>query len=89
MHSLEIREANIPAHLDLEEDIQKQKNGQITFTLRINAGNIVDYNLTEYVDVIKKYFGVKTFAEFQVKIYEQRQSVERANKAQSTTTRNS
>lgn len=52
-----MREYNIPAHVDVEEDIQRRKSGQITFTLRINGGNIVDVSFVEYVDVDKKYIG--------------------------------
>ena len=57
-YDLSIREHNIPAHLDIERDIKLKKDGLFTFTLRINGGNIVDYSLTEYVDVKRKYLGV-------------------------------
>jgi len=50
-----IREHNIKPHADIEVDIMNKKNGPVTFTLRLNGGNIVDYNLVEYVDVEKKY----------------------------------
>jgi len=50
-----MREHNLRPHADIEVDIQAKKNGQITFTLRCNAGNIVDYSLVEYVDVKRKY----------------------------------
>ena len=53
-----IRSHNIKAHADIEVDIIKRKNGQMTFTLRINGGNIVDYSLVEYVDVKTKYGGL-------------------------------
>jgi len=59
MHSLEIRKWNIPAHIDIEDDIKKRQNGRITFTLRFNAGNIVDYNLVEYIDPRTKYINLK------------------------------
>jgi len=68
MHSLDLRESNIPAHLDIEEDIQSRKNGQITFSLRINAGNISDYNNTEYVNAKQEYFGLKPSAEFELTV---------------------
>ena len=61
-YDLSIRQHNIPAHLDIERDIKLKKNGLFTFTLRINGGNIVDYSLTEYVDVKRKYLGVKEVA---------------------------
>lgn len=46
---------NIPAHLDIEKDIQEQQNGNFTFTIRLNNGNIVDYSVVEYVNVPTKY----------------------------------
>lgn len=55
MEELKIRDHNIKPHADVEIDIIQKKNGQMTFTLRINAGNIVDYNLVEYVDIKRKY----------------------------------
>lgn len=54
---LVIREHNKQAHVDIEHDIQEKKNGLFTFILRINNGNIVDYNVVEYVDT-RKYFSV-------------------------------
>jgi hypothetical protein len=57
---LNIRPHNVKPHLDIERDIKAQKEGLFTFTLRINGGNIVDYSLTEYVDVKRKYLGVTT-----------------------------
>lgn len=47
--ALNIREYNKRAHIDIEKDIQTQKNGLFTFVLRVNGGNIVDYSVTEYV----------------------------------------
>jgi len=58
-YELSIRKHNIPAHLDIERDIKLKKDGLFTFTLRINGGNIVDYSLMEYVDVKRKYLGLK------------------------------
>jgi hypothetical protein len=49
-YALEISEHNAQAHLDIEEAIQKQKNGLFTFILRINNGNIVDFNLVYVTD---------------------------------------
>jgi hypothetical protein len=57
-YALNIRDHNKQAHIDIEEDIQAQKDGLFTFTLRINGGNIVDYNLTEYVPA-SKYLRLK------------------------------
>lgn len=59
MHSLDIRKWNVPAHIDIEDDIKTKQNGRITFTLRFNAGNIVDYNLVEYIDPRTKYSDIK------------------------------
>jgi hypothetical protein len=55
MNYLSILDWNVLPHLDLEDDIRTQKNGLFTITIRLNNGNIVDYNLTEYVDPISKY----------------------------------
>ncbi|OFW53996.1 MAG: hypothetical protein A2163_07955 [Actinobacteria bacterium RBG_13_35_12] len=49
-YSLDIREENVPAHLDIEKDIHKKANGVFTFTIKLNNGKIVDYNVVEYVD---------------------------------------
>jgi len=54
-YDLIIRESNVPAHADIEASIAEKNTGQITFTLRINGGNIVDVSFVEYVDVRKKY----------------------------------
>lgn len=56
---MEIRSFNFRPHADIEVDIQTKKNGQVTLTLRCNAGNIVDYSSVEYIDVKKKYGGLK------------------------------
>lgn len=66
MTEIELKEINIPAHLDIEEDIRKKKTGQMTFTIRLNSGKIVDYNFTQYVDTKTKYLGNGTYAEFQL-----------------------
>jgi hypothetical protein len=49
-YALEIRKSNIPVHLDIERDISLKKNGLFTFTIRVNNGNVCDYNVVEYVD---------------------------------------
>lgn len=53
MKDFEIREHNKRPHADIEKEITKRKNGQITFTVRVNAGNIVDVAMVEYVLVEK------------------------------------
>ena len=58
-YALKIREHNIPAHLDIEEEVKQRQNGQFTFVLRVNNGNIVDLNITEYVNTKQKYGIVK------------------------------
>lgn len=55
MNEFILKESNVPAHIDIEKDIQDKKDGQMTFTIRINDGNIVDYVPTEYVDARRKY----------------------------------
>lgn len=55
MEELNIRSANLRAHADIEVDILGKKTGQMTFTVRVNGGNIVDYSLVEYVDAKRKY----------------------------------
>ena len=57
-YALEIRKNNVACHLDLERDIQYKKNGLFTFTIRINAGNVVDYNITQHVSAAT-YLGFK------------------------------
>jgi len=59
-YALSIRDWNVKPHLDIENDIQTQKNGLFTFTIRLNNGNIVDYNVTEYVNPRTKYGIIKT-----------------------------
>lgn len=58
-YDLTIRKHNLKPHLDIEEEIKKKQNGLFTFTIRINGGNIVDFNVTEYIDIPKKYGIVK------------------------------
>ena len=54
-YGLTIREHNIKPHLDLEEEVSKRASGVLTFTVRVNNGNIVDLNITEYVNARQKY----------------------------------
>lgn len=58
-YALNIRDHNIKPHLDIEEEVKALNNGVFTFTLRVNNGNIVDFNVTEYVDAREKYGIVK------------------------------
>ena len=58
-YALQIRDHNIQAHLDIEKEVEARKNGQFTFTIRVNNGNIVDLNITEYVNVRQKYGIIK------------------------------
>ncbi len=60
-YNLEISDHNAEAHIDIERDIEKQKNGLFTFILRIDNGNIVDYNVVAYAD-IKSYITLKSIA---------------------------
>lgn len=54
-YELNIRDANLKAHVELEEELTTRKNGLFTFTVRVNNGNIVDSNITEYVNIKEKY----------------------------------
>lgn len=49
-YALEIREHNRQPHLDIEKDIEIKKDGLFTFILRVNNGNIVDYQVMEYAE---------------------------------------
>ena len=48
-YALTINEHNIKPHLDIENDIQKKKNGLLTFNLVVNQGNIESYAQYETV----------------------------------------
>jgi len=67
-YDLAIKDQNCQAHLDIESDLQVKQNGLFTFILRINSGNITDYNLMEHIDAKTKYLRLKevTFTEFGV-----------------------
>ena len=52
-YALEIRSHNQQPHIDIENDIQLRRNGLFTFILRVNNGNIVDFNVMEYSDGTK------------------------------------
>lgn len=54
-YALTLRSHNIQPHLDIEDDIQERRDGLFTFTIRVNNGNVVDYNTTDYVNVKQKY----------------------------------
>ena len=43
----------------MEEAIKKKSSGDVTMTLRVNAGNIVDLTQIEYVATKKKYGDIK------------------------------
>ena len=58
-YQLQIRDSNIPAHLDIEKEVEDKKNGLFTFTIRVDNGSIVDFNVTEYVNVKQKYGVIK------------------------------
>lgn len=58
-YQLAIRQHNIAPHLDIEKDIEERRNGLFTFTLRVNNSNIVDYNVTDYINVKQKYGIIK------------------------------
>ena len=53
---IRIRKENIACHLDIDRYLKDRNSGQVTFTIRVNAGEIVDFVETEYVPVKQKYF---------------------------------
>jgi hypothetical protein len=53
MQIYDIRKYNIPAHVDLERDITRVGNGLLSFTIKVNNGNITDYIVMEYSDYSK------------------------------------
>lgn len=57
-YALTIREHNIQAHLDVENEIQAKRNGTFTCILRVNNGNIVDSVIMEYGDA-RQYLVLK------------------------------
>lgn len=48
-----IRQANVPAHMDITKAMQKKRNGLLTLVVRVNAGNIVDLVELEYYSYAK------------------------------------
>jgi len=68
-YELTISEHNVLPHTDIEKDIQEKQNGLFTFTLRINNGQISDYNIMEYIDA-NKYISLKsiTFEEHTISL---------------------
>lgn len=69
-YQLKIRDNNVQPHLNIEEEIEQRKNGLLTFTIRVDAGNIVDFNVTEYVDAKQKYGIIKALLIEQITIQE-------------------
>ena len=59
-YDLSIRDHNKQPHIDIEKDIKKRGNGALTFSIRINDGDIVDYAPIEYVDAKAKYLSLKS-----------------------------
>jgi hypothetical protein len=59
-YDLSIREHNIQPHIDIEKDLTDKGSGQFTFTIRVNNGNIVDYNVTEVINARDKYLQLKS-----------------------------
>lgn len=66
-YDINIVEHNVKPHLDIERDIQRKKNGLVTFNLRISQGNIEDYAQYETI-TISNYpgFTITTFEEFTI-----------------------
>ena len=62
-YGLTIPEENKQCHVDIEDDINKRKEGLFTFTLRVHDGKITDYNLMENIDAKTKYLSTKQLIE--------------------------
>ena len=67
-YDLTVRDHNRQPHIDIESDMQARKNGILTFSIRINDGDIVDYAPIEYIDAKTKYLALRsiTIQEFSV-----------------------
>jgi len=65
---MKIRRYNIPAHIDIETNFERAVEGNVTFTVRVNAGNIVDLSIVDYVDTRKKYPASKRDTEEKLEI---------------------
>lgn len=66
-YSLEIREHNRQAHIDVENEIQSKKDGLFTCIIRVNNGNIVDSVIMEHADS-RKYLVLKSITLTQLTI---------------------
>ena len=44
---LYVREHNKQVHYDIEQDLQKKRDGLFTFIIKVNCGSITDYVLLE------------------------------------------
>lgn len=49
IYRIPVRKNNRLVYLDIIRDMVKKKNGLFSFTLRMNAGNIVDYVTMEVI----------------------------------------
>lgn len=69
-YQLDIREHNVRAHTDIEHAIQAQKDGLFTFILRVDNGNVVDFNVVEVTDA-REYLVLKkiTIQELSISSY--------------------
>ena len=67
-YDLSIRNHNVQPHLDIEKDIKAHKDGLMTFTIRINNGNITDYNLMEVTNAREEYLSLKriTYSQYTI-----------------------
>ena len=57
-YDFDIRESNIPAHIDIEKEIDNKREGVFTFIIKVNNGNIVDLVIMEYADA-REYLAIK------------------------------
>lgn len=58
-YQLNTRQHNKQAHVDIERELDLRKNGQFTFTLKVNGGNIMDCQIMESAD-IRNYLQLKS-----------------------------
>lgn len=47
---LEVRRENMEAHVDIGEEMEKNKLGWYHFEIRVSSGKIVDFVTREFVD---------------------------------------
>lgn len=54
IHEIIVREHNKRVHDDIDKDLLRKKEGLLTFVVRVNNGNIVDYCVLENDNYARK-----------------------------------